>query len=536
MDKKNCLHHWMAFFARSSLLYKKFNTFIIKGFVVFLLCLLGMQLNVYALDFEDLDDLLYLDNSPSLDNEDKKISMDFTNADITDVLKIFSQQSGLNFIASDEVLGMSLNLYFDNVSVKDAITYILTANNLKYELKEGSNIFVVKRYNPDTELISRVYPLKYATVSYSKLKKELKPKNTGGSSGRSGGSSGISTGPKSGIVAAIKSLLTENGSIVEDERTNSLIVTDEARSFPAIEQTIADLDVRVPQILIQVEMLDISKGTADLLGVKFGDTPLTFKGGEQDSIFPFNEDNKEDDGFTFDEAQYRVSTLSFAGLAFTLQFLRTQTDTRNLARPRILTLNNETAEINVKTDEAIGLASNTTASEGTSNSSITAERVSTGVFLKVTPQVNIKTDEITMVVEPKVIEARTGQTFSGQSFKDPEERGTKAILRIKDGETIMMGGLLRDTSADIKTKVPILGSIPIVGRAFRHKDKSNSQRELVIFITPHIVAADGTAYNFDADSSLNAADSQKMVKEQKVSTKRLKAINQALTAMENQKY
>jgi type II secretory pathway component GspD/PulD (secretin) len=113
--------------------------------------------------------------------------------------------------------------------------------------------------------------------------------------------------------------------------------------------------------------------------------------------------------------------------------------------------------------------------------------VETGVFLTVTPQVNLLTDEITLAVEPKVIEAKQGGTFQGYSFKDPEERGVKSILRVKSGDTIFIGGLLRREDVNIVTKVPILGEIPILGMAFRHKDKTGNDRELVVFITPTIL-------------------------------------------------
>src|SRR3990167_5965080 len=92
-----------------------------------------------------------------------------------------------------------------------------------------------------------------------------------------------------------------------------------------------------------------------------------------------------------------------------------------------------------------------------------------------------------MAIDPKVIQARTGQTFGSQTFKDPEERGTKSILRVPDGDTIILGGLLRTNVEETKTSVPLLGKIPVLGAAFRHKDKSESQRELIIFITPHII-------------------------------------------------
>ena len=118
----------------------------------------------------------------------------------------------------------------------------------------------------------------------SKLNQTLSDGQTGSASfGASGGG-----GSQSGIAAAVKVMLTPDGKIVEDSRTNSLIVTDIPSQFPAIEQTITRLDIRIPQILIEVEMLDISKSTADLLGAKFGDTPFTFTGGERDTIYPFD--------------------------------------------------------------------------------------------------------------------------------------------------------------------------------------------------------------------------------------------------------
>ncbi|MCK5083808.1 MAG: secretin and TonB N-terminal domain-containing protein, partial [Candidatus Omnitrophica bacterium] len=306
----------------------------------------------FSLEMETFDDLLYME-------PEKTISLDFTDANLNDVLKIFSQQSGLNFIAATDVASKKVNLYLNEVPVEEALERILSANNLTYELKPGSNIFVVNELKVSGKnLITRVYPLKFATVPSSKLNKTLSIE-TGGIA--------ENVDPESmGILGAVSSMLTENGSVIEDTRTNSLIVSDILSQFPIIEQTIARLDVRVPQILIEAEMLDISKNTADLLGAKFGNTPMTFTGGERDHVYPWNQNQLLNKGYTFEEAEYRVGTISFAGLAVTLQFLRTMTDTKHLARPRILTLNNDTAEISISTDEAIGLASSTTASEGTS--------------------------------------------------------------------------------------------------------------------------------------------------------------------------
>ncbi|MFH1359591.1 MAG: secretin N-terminal domain-containing protein [Candidatus Omnitrophota bacterium] len=452
----------------------------------------------------------------------KTISMDFENADLNDVLKIFSQQSGLNFIAADEVIKKKITLYLDKVPVDQALERILQANNLTYEIKPESNIFVVKPIKePDIQVITRVYKLKYATVLSSKLNNTfaiIEDADSGSSSDSS------SKSEDSGLVPALKGVLSELGKIIEDPRTNSIIVTDLPSQFPMIERTIARLDVPIPQILIEVEMLDISQATADLLGVKFGETPLVLTGAERDHYYPWNNNKIADKiGFTADE--YRVGTIDASGLSATLQLLKTNTDTKSLARPRILTLNNETAQIRISTNEAIGIKSVTQSAEGSSVLSVEAERVQTGIFLTVTPQANLQTSEITMAIAPRVIEAKTGGTFSGQTFKDPENRGSKSILRIRDGETIILGGLLRKEFENIKTKVPFISDIPIIGAAFRHKNAGDTNRELVIFITPHIVSE-------ERSPRLAMRDTGPMLREQDIPSKKLQEIEAALGSLE----
>ncbi|MFA5060228.1 MAG: secretin N-terminal domain-containing protein [Candidatus Omnitrophota bacterium] len=474
-----------------------------------------------------LEDRFFLNPQTS-----KTISMDFKDAALNDVLKIFSQQSGLNFIAEQEVIEKKITLFLDKVPVEQALEKILSANNLTYEIQADSNIFIVKSLGaPVKELVTRVYYLKNATVQSSKFNATINIEDEEDSEGTSNQNTMFgSTGQaENGVASALKTILSESGKIVEDPRTNSIIVTDIPSQFPLIEQTIARLDVPVSQILIETEMLDVSKDNADKLGIKFGDTPLTFTGGERDHVYPWNQNNLLRKGFAFEEAEYRVGTISAAGLSATLQFLRTQTDTKNLARPRILTLNNQTAQIKISTNEAIGVQTVTDSAQSNATTTVEAERVQTGVFLTVTPQANLTTREITMAIAPRVIQARSGATFEGKTFKDPEERGTKSILRVQDGDTIILGGLLRTDLTNTTTKVPVLGDIPIVGAAFRHKDKSDIERELIIFITPHIVSDATTA------KLALTTNPQDIVREQDVPESRRQQITDTLKRIENQR-
>lgn len=447
----------------------------ISLFFIVLLFFCLWSIPLHALDVKEIENVIF--GKPQ-----KTVSMDFKDASLSDVLKIFSQQSGMNFIASDSISSIKINLYFEDVPIEDALEQILSANDLTYEHQSGSNIFkVIKIKFPERDVITRVYPLKHSSVSSSKIFSTL--------SSSSDSSTEASTA-SAGIKAAVEAILTDDGKINEDVRTNSLVVTDIPTNFQLIENTIARLDVPIPQILIEVEMLDISKDVSDQIGVKFGSTPISFSGASKEVLAPFDHQQAllvSDD--SEGEGPYTTKgLLDYTGLKAALDFLRTQTDTQNLARPRILTLNNETAVIQIKTDEAIGVVDTTSDSGSSSESVQEAERAETGVFLTVTPQANLETNEIIMAIEPRVVQAVSSAGFTNaDQFKDTEERGTKSILKIQNGDTVILGGLLRTKVSNVNTRLPVLGEIPVLKKLFSHTDKSHNQRELVIFLTPHIL-------------------------------------------------
>jgi len=429
------------------------------------------------------------------------ISMDLQDASLKNILKMFSIQSGLNFIASEAVQERKVTLYLDKVPIKEAMDKLFKANNLSYELDSQANIFIVKDWGaPQIETMTKVFSLKYATVSSSSLKQEMAKtavsvSSLAGSSSLTAGASGTtSTSGKwkseqdVGITEVVKKLLSSHGIVVEDYRTNSLIVTDIPSRIPIIAQTIALLDVPVAQVLIEVEMLDVSKDTADKLGFEFGDNPLTLiLPGGYDKIgnkffFGAEADRKREGGVTLGRTYAHV-----------LDFLTTQTDTKYLARPRLLTLNNEPAEISITKDEVVGKKQTTTTGTSTTTSlefirstDLALTKEGTGIYLRVTPQVNTETNEITMVINPKSSVTSPSALFTDQA--DAEVRSTKSIVKVKDGETVMLGGIIHTDKKVVTVKLPILGDIPLLGALFRHQNQSkNLERELIIFITPHII-------------------------------------------------
>ena len=425
------------------------------------------------------------------------ISMDFKDVNLKDILKAFSIQSGLNFIASKDIKDYIVTLYLDKVSVGEAMDKLFRANNLEYEFYEEDKIILVKEA-VEIETLTKVFPLKYHSVPSSNIKNEVNSYlgGTGGKGGgETGGKGGGETGGKGGaggdILTSIKGILSKNGKITEDTRTNSLIITDVPTRFPLIEQILAQLDVPVPQVMLEVEILDVSKNVVDNLGFSLGTNPFTMIiPGHAGRLTRFFIGDLDDKAAGIDSTGVEGSLIFGSTFAALLDFLRTQTDTKYLARPRILTLDNETAEIKIETEEVVGRKREESGETGNITYSYEAEREKTGISLRVTPQINLETGEITMFISPSVKDATDSTILDelGQAYKNIEERGTKSIVKVKDGETVVLGGLIRHEFNETITKLPILGDIPIIGSFFRHKNKTkDEERELLVFITPRII-------------------------------------------------
>ena len=444
-----------------------------------------------------------------------RISMDFQDASLKDVLKTFSQQSGINVIASGNIAEKRITLYLEDVEVLDVLDQILKAGDLTYDRPAGSSIYLVKPKPGGAQaelakMITRVYKLKYARVSESNLAKAATAfgastpfegsLDTGGASqgkqqgGRSPASPASAGG--TGIDKVIKQLLTKGGELVVDGRTNSLIITDIPGNFTRLEAALAALDVRTPQVLVDTEIIETTLTKLKELGVKWG----TGTAGTIFQLTPAKHSTRLPFGDFFGRHGLRgnadvdtaltstqLGTLDTAQAVMVLNALQTDTDSKILARPRVLTLDNESAVIRLTSHETIGFESSSQATTAVQTS--TPERELTGVVLVVTPQINDHQD-ITMIVEPSVIKtvasAITPPTGQAQT-RDPKTRSSRALVRIHSGDTLVVGGLIDRSDEDSLRKVPVLSAIPLLGEAFKEKGVTHTASELVVFVTPRIM-------------------------------------------------
>ena len=475
----------------------------------------------YAIEVSTARDDIYVGDITENPAADKKgtVSLDFENADLKNVLKAFSMQTGINFISSDIIENKKITVFLSNVSIESALVSILQANDLLYE-KQPGNVYLIKPSGKGSiRTITKIYKLNYlqvykmaeaagATGSTSAISIIMPQSGSGGSSAPAPASSGESgVGQAKNIIEIIHGLMSKYGTIMADRRNNSLIISDIPDVFDSIEDTIKKLDVEPVQVVIQTEIVETTTSALKKIGLEYGsnDQLIAAKytgssnttGGASNSSsptfptpFPFTQSFiKNVYGQSLQGSPFSYGTMTIADVDFILKLLATDTDTKFLARPKIMTINNEPAIIKVSANQAIG--TNNTSVSTTGQSISTAERAETGVILKVTPQVNDRGD-IFMFIEPSV--SRTVPSGLSAAFLDPSYRTSASTVMIRDMETVVVAGLIQTNNTKTLRKVPFLADIPIIGEPFKSRSKQLDDTELMIFVTPHIVTRRDAEY------------------------------------------
>jgi general secretion pathway protein D len=411
------------------------------------------------------------------------ISMDFQDVALEQILKIFSQQSGINFVASENIKDKKVTLFLDKVTMEDALNTVLGANGLTFEKQPNTNIYMVKESGlPSIVLNTKIYKLNYAAVTGANV----------GDQQQSGG-----------IESILQQVLTANGKLMVDARTNSVLITDVPDNFVNIENVLKELDIKTSQVMISAEILEVAVDTLKRLGIEWGsDTGqfMTFTGGSRSSYWPFKESL-----FKGATESATAGTVSFSTFTAVLKAIKTDSGTQYLARPRLLTLNNTTAEMKITKDAAVSTSAVQTAGEGLTQATTSLERYEVGTILKITPHIN-KDDYITMTIEPEVSRVKVS-TWNSNYF-DPFKRTAKTTIMVKDGETIVIAGLISREDSDSNRRVPFLGEVPIFGKIFNRNENQRSDTEIFILVTPHIIREEGQAFATAMKEELGFSDQE----------------------------
>ena len=391
---------------------------------------------------------------------ESRVSLNFQAAKLVNVVRMLVSQDNYNLIMGEDVQGeVTMNL--NDVSLETALNGILHVNNYEWFMQD--NIIVVQpmttKQTMSGELMTRMFRLNYTTGTMisEAVKEVLTPR---------------------GKIKALSSTASTN---VEPGEKDILMVTDMPTNFALIEGVIRSLDIQTEQINIAVKFIETTLRHDEIIGVDWD---------MRESMSLINSGADTSNSFDLGYLMMGDQTMNFATLSkpvvsAILSLLANDGSTKLLQEPQVTTMNNSPANILVGTTIPLLVPQGEGSVFGTNP--YTYEDQHVNVSLDVLPRVN--QEKIISMKIDAVVQAIIG--FVGKDQRPMiSTRSTNTSVRVKHGETLLIGGLIFDTDQEIVSKVPLLGDIPLIKYLFRSSNKNREQRELLIFITPTVISND----------------------------------------------
>lgn len=502
----------------------------------------------------------------------KRVSIDLRDSDIIDVLKFLSQKGKFNIFINPGIQGR-VTLYLENVKIADILDIILLSNGLAHEEKDSivyimtqeeykirfgqdyndaRQVNLVKlKYAPPNQVFKMLEPIKSkvgsivvdeqsgtiilvdipekAKFMLDVIKEVDKPLETK--------IFDLDFSKAADLVTVLKTKVdTQNiGAIQADVRSNQIVVTTLPNKMQEIASLIEKLDRQTREVVIDAQIVKIDLSNDYRQGINW---EYLFRRGLMEPLDLTLAVPNTNLGVTPlpDGQTIQYGSLSNEGYTATFQFLNSLGDTRILASPRITVIEGEEAKILIGSRE-VSLTSTTTVGTGGAGNTVSdsVSFVDVGTSLTVSALIN-KRGYVTLKVKPEVSSVRERVTSSSSTSNTsiPVVDTTQAETRmmIKDGATVVMGGLRKQEKHDTSHQVPFVSKLPLVGNLFKHRNKELDQSELVVFLTPHII--DGSVDVIDDGHGLSPKDIQSYFNEEvKPIDKETSAKAASLVAPEN---
>lgn len=404
-------------------------------------------------------------------------TIDVEGADIRTVIKAIAEFGGRNIVVGKDVKA-TVKVSLRNVGWQEALRTILRSNGLDYT-EEGGILRVDEAARLNAEAVDR------ETARAKQM--ELVPLETGIVK--------LNYANAQELSAALQASLSRRGQIQVDKRTNSLIISDLPANVENVTRMAQSLDSTTPQIEITAKLVDVDAEALRGIGVdwRVGGVSKYFKypfGDPQADkpiqLAPLNPNNDPNQGLFPDVATaiadpaatitYGVFSKPWGELEAQLQLLEQNRKANIISNPRVTTVDNREAKILV--GQKIPLIVQDVAGNPVS------QLQTIGIQLRVTPHLT-QEKKIIMDLHPEVSDLSTQSTVQGGVIINTSEADTRVM--VDDGQTAVIGGLIRTNDSQVRRGVPVLKDIPILGALFRSDNTVRQNRELIIFVTPRIM-------------------------------------------------
>lgn len=372
-------------------------------------------------------------------DSEQQISLDFRATNIKTAFGFLASAFDVNVIFDETVKDQSVTLYAQDVSFKQALNLMLSTSDMFYK-KIGGNTLLI---SPDTKSKREQYE-EFIIKTFQ-----------------------LRTMPAKEMAALIKGVLKVNKMVTNDDMNTIMIRDNEA--ILGLAQKMIDINDRRPaELLLEVEILEVNRNKAEQLGLDYGSViSASFSAVDQAAT------NISD--------SLAAGTISLPNITF--RYFKQDVDAKTLANPKIRVINRKEAKIHIGDRVPLRAATIQLPTGGTQTS---YEYSEIGIRLDVEPVIHFD-NTVTVKLNLEV-------SSLGQNLGSPEEptysigtRNTETHMLLNDGETAMIGGLIRDEDRSNRVKIPGLGSIPIIGQLFSSSDDSTARTDVLLTITPRVV-------------------------------------------------
>lgn len=411
----------------------------------------------------------------------RPVTLEFRDANIRMVFEALSRMSGINVLLDKDVKpDLTTSISVTGASVEDTIDLILLQNQLKKKVLSDNTVFVY----PNTPEKNREYQ---DLMIRSFHLTNADPKQ---------------------MLSMLKAIIKTKDVFI-NEKTNSIVIRDTPAAIRLAQKMIADQDVPEPEVMMEVEVLEVSRNRLSELGINWPDQfslTATGAGGANASPTLYELKHINSQGIT-----------TSPPLGVTLNLMLQDSDTNILASPRIRARNREKAKIMI--GDRVPVITNAITPVSTGTPVVTGSVQYLDVGLKLDVQPDIHSDNrvaIKINMEVSSIVKEVPNAVSGTLAYEVGTRNASTVLQLKDGETQILGGLIDNEDRATANKVPGLGQFPILGRLFSSHGENNTKREIILSITPHIVGRsripDAAETEYWSGTAATLRDSQLLLK------------------------
>lgn len=439
--------------------------------------------NQYVISVKPLSKAQIAEKKEKFAYTGEKLSLNFQNIEVRSVLQLIADFTDLNLVASDTVKG-SITLRLDNVPWDQALELVLKTKGL--DKRQVGNVLMVA---PAAEIAERerqeiatqkqlqeLAPLRteYIRVRYANARAlfELFMPETGtGSGGSSGNSQRNST----------TSILSDRGSAIVDERTNSIILTDTEDKISEFRKVIDQVDIPIRQVMIEARIVIANNEFRKELGTRINAniTARTQQGNDQTirgSIGDLDQATNLGVSNPFGAMTWSVIGNN-VNLGLELSALEDSGFGEIVSQPKVITGDKQQASIENGTQIPY--------QEASASGATTTAFKDAVLKLDVTPQI---TPDDNIIMTLKINQDSLGKVVSATNVPTIDITELNTQVLVADGQTVVLGGIFQTNKVKGVSKVPLLGDVPLVGRLFRRNTDSDTKRELIIFITPRIMS------------------------------------------------